>query len=45
MASDRQGHAGDSPKLILAWGFVGSPLVWGLIQTLATRSRRFTEAK
>ena len=28
-------------KLILAWGFVGIPLAWGVIQTLANAMRLF----
>jgi hypothetical protein len=32
MASN-DSSAGNGLKLILAWGFVGIPLVWGVIQT------------
>ncbi len=28
-------------KLILAWGFVGVPLVWGVLQTLANAMKLF----
>jgi hypothetical protein len=28
-------------KLILAWGFVGIPLAWGVIQTLANAMKLF----
>ena len=27
------GGSGNTIKLILAWGFVGIPLVWGVIET------------
>lgn len=27
------GTSGNGLKLLLAWGFVGIPLVWGVIQT------------
>jgi len=26
-------HDGNTVKLVLAWGFVGIPLAWGVIQT------------
>jgi hypothetical protein len=35
-------HNGNGIKLVPAWGFVGIPLVWGIVQTLATPSRRFS---
>jgi hypothetical protein len=28
-------------KLILAWGFVGVPLTWGVLQTLANAMKLF----
>ena len=28
-------------KLILAWGFVGIPLVWGVVQTLINAIKAF----
>lgn len=28
-----QASAGNGLKLVLAWGFVGIPLVWGVIMT------------
>lgn len=28
-------------KLILAWGFVGIPLVWGVLQTLSNAMKLF----
>ena len=28
-------------KLVLAWGFVGIPLVWGVVQTLVNAIKAF----
>ncbi|MBO0736852.1 MAG: oxalate:formate antiporter [Alphaproteobacteria bacterium] len=28
-------------KLVLAWGFVGIPLVWGVVQTLINAIKAF----
>ncbi|HWE79407.1 MAG TPA: hypothetical protein VG270_12900 [Pseudolabrys sp.] len=28
-------------KLILAWGFVGIPLIWGVLQTIANAMNLF----
>ena len=28
-------------KLVLAWGFVGIPLTWGVLQTLANAMKLF----
>jgi hypothetical protein len=33
--------AGNLIKLILAWGFVGIPLVWGVVQTLLNAVKAF----
>ena len=33
--------SGTTIKLILAWGFVGIPLVWGVLQTLANAMKLF----
>ena len=46
MANDRaqtspQTSAGNGLKLVLAWGFVGIPLVWGVIQTLVNAIKAF----
>jgi hypothetical protein len=42
MASDRERMATNNGlKLILAWGFVGIPLVWGVAQTLVNAIRAF----
>ncbi len=29
-------------QLVLAWGFVGVPLVWGVLQTLANAMKLFS---
>jgi hypothetical protein len=36
-----QPSAGNGVKLVLAWGFVGIPLVWGVIQTLVNAIKAF----
>jgi hypothetical protein len=42
MESIRQpGHMGNGIKLVLAWGFVGIPLVWGIVQTLVNAIKAF----
>ncbi len=33
--------AGNVVKLILAWGFVGIPFAWGVIQTLINSMKLF----
>jgi hypothetical protein len=33
--------SGNTLKLVLAWGFVGIPLVWGVIQTLLNAIKAF----
>jgi len=33
--------SGNEVKLILAWGFVGIPLVWGVVQTLLNAVKAF----
>jgi len=35
------GGAGNGVKLVLAWGFVGIPLVWGVVQTLVNALKAF----
>lgn len=38
----QQNHAGTSSlQLMLAWGFVGIPLTWGVIQTLINAMKLF----
>jgi hypothetical protein len=32
---------GNGVKLVLAWGFVGIPLVWGIVQTLVNAIKAF----
>ena len=39
MAKQQTGDNG--PKLVLAWGFVGIPLAWGVIQTLINAMKLF----
>jgi hypothetical protein len=37
-----QNHTGTQPlHLILAWGFVGIPLTWGVIETIASALKLF----
>jgi hypothetical protein len=33
--------SGNCIKLVLAWGFVGIPLVWGVVQTLVNPLKAF----
>ena len=41
MASDQQAPGSLALKLVLAWGFVGIPLVWGIVQTLVNALKAF----
>jgi hypothetical protein len=42
MESTRQpSGASNGIKLFLAWGFVGIPLLWGIIQTLVNAIKAF----
>ena len=42
MESTRQpGHMGNGIKLVLAWGFVGIPLVWGVVETALNALKLF----
>jgi hypothetical protein len=42
MESTRQSPGrGNAVKLALAWGFVGIPLVWGIVQTLVNAIKAF----
>ena len=43
MPDNRQRPAGGyyGVKLALAWGFVGIPLVWGVVQTLVNAIKAF----
>jgi hypothetical protein len=38
---EAQGHPGNGIKLVLAWGLVGIPLVWGVVQTLLNAIKAF----
>ena len=40
MATDRNGTT--TVQLVLAWGFVGIPLVWGVLQTLSNAMKLFS---
>jgi hypothetical protein len=33
--------SGNAAKLVLAWGFVGIPLAWGVIETVANALKLF----
>jgi len=37
----QSGGVGNGIKLALAWGFVGIPLVWGVVQTLVNAVKAF----
>ncbi len=42
MESARQSSAtSNGIKLVLAWGLVGIPLVWGIVQTLVNAIKAF----
>ena len=43
MAGRNMAHAesGSAFKLSLAWGFVGIPLLWGVLQTLSNALKLF----
>ncbi len=36
-----QAASGNGLKLLLAWGFVGIPLAWGVIQTVTNALKLF----
>jgi hypothetical protein len=36
-----QSNAGNGLKLVLAWGFVGIPLAWGVIETVINALKLF----
>lgn len=40
MSNDNQGGT-TTLQLVLAWGFVGIPLVWGVLQTLSNAMKLF----
>lgn len=42
MTSGDSGQSGgNGVKLVLAWGFVGIPLAWGVVQTLLNALKAF----
>ena len=41
MNNANSGSSGNGLKLILAWGFVGIPLIWGVLQTLDNALKLF----
>ncbi len=41
MAEANSAGSGNGLKLVLAWGFVGIPLVWGVVQTLLNAVKAF----
>jgi len=41
MKSNQPAHSGNGVKLVLAWGFVGVPLAWGVVQTLINALKAF----
>ena len=41
MATEPQEHGTTPLHLILAWGFVGIPLTWGVIETLFAALKLF----
>ena len=42
MASDNNGDGGTTPlQLVIAWAFVGIPLLWGIYGTLVNAMKLF----
>jgi len=41
MASDNNGDGTTTLELLLAWGFVGVPLLWGIYGTLVNAMKLF----
>jgi hypothetical protein len=41
MKSNQPEHSDNGVKLVLAWGFVGVPLAWGVVQTLINALKAF----
>ena len=39
---DQPASTRNTLKLILAWGFVGVPLAWGVVQTLVNAIKAFS---
>ena len=40
-SAQQSGGISNGVKLTLAWGFVGIPLVWGVVQTLVNALKAF----
>ena len=40
-STNQSSGMGNGVKLDLAWGFVGIPLVWGVVQTLVNAIKAF----
>ena len=40
-STSRPAGSGNGIKLVLAWSFVGIPLVWGIVQTLVNAIKAF----
>ena len=41
MSNDNQNGGTTTLQLVLAWGFVGIPLIWGVLQTLSNAMKLF----
>lgn len=41
MVAGSQAGSGNGLKLLLAWGFVGIPLAWGVIETVINALKLF----
>ena len=41
-SDNRQASGNNALKLVLAWGFVGIPLPWGVVQTLVNAIKAFS---
>jgi hypothetical protein len=41
MTNNNLAGAGNGWKLVLAWGFVGIPLIWGVLETLSNALKLF----
>jgi hypothetical protein len=40
-STQQSSETGNGLKLVLAWGFVGIPLIWGIVQTLVNAIKAF----
>ncbi len=41
MSNDNRNGGTTTLQLVLAWGFVGIPLIWGVLQTLSNAMKLF----